>query len=1079
MFLKQFKSRKGAAVYKSKKDPPRLPELNKKPPSLQEVNEEIEKIEIEDNDEEWIPGKPKSTPSPKKEENVSKQVLKCGRIRFEGIPVIVEEPLRLLCEECEKQYSVIYCSACDQVMCGKCADLTHQRSNAGMTLHPHETPDRWGKTFIRPVEKGDISRVKIEKVFSLPNYEIHEEDLAYQTDLTKPNSLTTCLKQDIQKSMQFYGNAAYNSGEILLFIDPVTSEQAFGRVISEWDFRHGSVAPSIIRGDKSGVWYIVEMIDLIANVGSLEDVIKVIQEQQPPKEYPVLEDVQDIPYRHDIIKARDYNDLVKALNKVLKYGPINHLNLPDDNRFRKNGNNTNSGQEFLEHDDENDNKNNEDSDNEDQFSLSLAKKPKHARERLYKHYVGNKDIDRCLKILVLGEAELCRVDERAKLLANAKFSFLQEFLSKRFFSIFQTMISRGFYIWKDSMESLRIWKMHKCSQKIQSIARRWLCRDVIDKKYDEWEAELYRRWHKLHERFEFCAKDTPYAVTMDNQLYFRTINGANKYSRYLRKMVMLVWNTVDRKRQKLIRLYLRIWKDAIAIFNESDLEFGHFHPHAIDIEHEGSILSPNQEQHHAKQLQRKLLEHGVDAVGSDSSEWENVLSMPLARNRVIDSDNLLENTIPWHPNLGVDVKKLPDLPLIFTPKTAEERLFVKDSRRLDYCGFRAHSEGPTDESCWVIPSRLCMGVIPWGIARKKESMSALTSILLSGVSVFVSLMEEEEELLCEKQLNFQPIEASLKGANAKASFDINEIIRNSKEFIREIQVKIQLIPTFHKRDPRYEEAYRQKVKYNAKLNKAASTIERAKNQIKLLPTTFEWIRIPIKSTDPPNVHEMMHMLYGLEHKIAEGKSIYLYSREGHGRVGLFAGCLLGRLYGLKPYDALWRIQACHDCMKCEENRKVRANCPQLGIQKRLVEEVLIHTGRVLDGVRWNAHTDPETYVEEKRYSKRGTKYGPTFGGPQFGFSGAPLIVESEKRTKSQVLFRFNAATDTPKPESFKPEGPEPDDISLSELYVKENSTELNSVVRQLPLLRSNPSESHRMPLLRTRLTQNLRDFLKF
>jgi hypothetical protein len=373
-----------------------------------------------------------------------------------------------------------------------------------------------------------------------------------------------------------------------------------------------------------------------------------------------------------------------------------------------------------------------------------------------------------------------------------------------------------------------------------------------------------------------------------------------------------------------------------------------------------------------------------------------------------------------------------------------------------------------------------MGAIPWGKARKKESMSALTSLLLSGVNVFISLMEESEEALCEKQLNIDPIQSSMKGAAAKASFEVNEIIRECKDTIRELQVKVQLVPTFNKRDPRYEEAYREKVKLNAKISKATSTMERAKNQIKLLPKTFEFMRIALKSTDVPTIHEMLHHLYDIEHKFAEGKSVYLYSREGHGRVGLVAGCLLGRLYALKPYDALWRIQACHDSMKCEAHRKVRANCPQLGIQKRLIEEVLNHTGRVFDGVRLNAHSDPETYVEEKRYSKRGTKYGPTFGGPQFGYSGAPIIIESETRTKNPVLFRFNAATDCPKPESYgNDKRGDNDDLNLSELYVKETLTELNSVIRPLPLLRSIPSESHRMPLLRTRMTNSLRDFLKF
>lgn len=61
------------------------------------------------------------------EEKKTKTVL-CGRIRFEGVEVKDAKPIELICEECEKVYSVIFCKACNQVYCMRCAGLCHQVS---------------------------------------------------------------------------------------------------------------------------------------------------------------------------------------------------------------------------------------------------------------------------------------------------------------------------------------------------------------------------------------------------------------------------------------------------------------------------------------------------------------------------------------------------------------------------------------------------------------------------------------------------------------------------------------------------------------------------------------------------------------------------------------------------------------------------------------------------------------------------------------------------------------------------------------------------------------------------------------
>jgi hypothetical protein len=66
----------------------------------------------------------------KDEENESEEIktktVMCGRIKFEGVEVVDAKPIELICEECEKVYSVIFCKACNQVYCMRCAGLCHQ-----------------------------------------------------------------------------------------------------------------------------------------------------------------------------------------------------------------------------------------------------------------------------------------------------------------------------------------------------------------------------------------------------------------------------------------------------------------------------------------------------------------------------------------------------------------------------------------------------------------------------------------------------------------------------------------------------------------------------------------------------------------------------------------------------------------------------------------------------------------------------------------------------------------------------------------------------------------------------------------
>ena len=86
--------------------------------------------------------------------------------------------------------------------------------------------------------------------------------------------------------------------------------------------------------------------------------------------------------------------------------------------------------------------------------------------------------------------------------------------------------------------------------------------------------------------------------------------------------------------------------------------------------------------------------------------------------------------------------------------------------------FRKMVQGPTDKSSWIVPGRVLMGSIPLG--RASDSTAPLTShiqtrhdaisqVLLSGVNVFISLMEQKEELSCISEYNLQAGRSSLSG----------------------------------------------------------------------------------------------------------------------------------------------------------------------------------------------------------------------------------------------------------------------------------------------------------------------------
>ena len=79
-------------------------------------------------------------------------------------------------------------------------------------------------------------------------------------------------------------------------------------------------------------------------------------------------------------------------------------------------------------------------------------------------------------LLIFPEHELCRPEERQKLILTQKFSFLRNFLDEKFFSIFQKLVAWGFSTWKENMDFMIGIQRHVKVKRIQTCVRRWLCR---------------------------------------------------------------------------------------------------------------------------------------------------------------------------------------------------------------------------------------------------------------------------------------------------------------------------------------------------------------------------------------------------------------------------------------------------------------------------------------------------------------------------------------------------------------------------------------------------------------------------
>jgi hypothetical protein len=245
----------------------------------------------------------------------------------------------LLCEECEKRNSVLKCETCDQIFCPKCYNLCHARLQFGALLHPHEMDK---DLFVRPIEEGDTTSVVVDSTFYLPDYECHEEYLQHTHDITQPNSLVTTDNSKVMDKVplnQAIHKLMYAEGDILVYIDPVSKNEVYGRVESDWDFRNDKAAPTLIRGQGGGLtWYVVrylgevtpQVLELLEQDKGLdydEDATEETRRQEALMlDMPNLEGVGSSQLRVERLMASRINKRIAKMKKIVKFGPKYHLN---------------------------------------------------------------------------------------------------------------------------------------------------------------------------------------------------------------------------------------------------------------------------------------------------------------------------------------------------------------------------------------------------------------------------------------------------------------------------------------------------------------------------------------------------------------------------------------------------------------------------------------------------------------------------------------------------------------------------------------------------------------------------------
>eukprot|EP01041_Mallomonas_annulata_P002761 gene2761-5442_t len=816
--------------------------------------------------------------------------------------------------------------------------------------------------------EGDVTEGSSKAIFAQPVYEVYEEELQKHVDISKPNSLatnkTSALGTKICPSTATRQMPIYSVGDAVILIDPVSNLEAYGKILSEWDFRHGKAAPTIIRGDTSLVWYMVEIQGFMKDVEDYSTLSKQIDSTPPPVEYPVLYGLKSSSLRQEHELSQTVSAQVRDVRELQEFGPKMHL--------RASAASTESlaraaiGKAMAQ---------------EEWSTVKTAVEvSKHATKRTLVDALGvieDKEIQRCLRVVVMPEMALHCVGDQQKLLMHEKYDKVRRVLENVFSTLLKDKLRFAVDIWKVKLLLIREVVRRKAAVRIQATCRRWLCRK-----------ELQRRWERIHGHFQLVEDGGGGGVTADQVLHFRTKKDARQYYRLLRMLTNKCVALLERGRLGLLTASIASWKAYSKAFMEEQVRRGHWDvSFSLVPEDSREVLRRDDMELKTEVVIRKLqraLDEGRTIKGNGVSvaddDYDNIASLPLALHRNAcsrerDSDgNQSDQPVvpPADPSKGIS---LPDLIPIPASQGVGGSPVVPLDYRPKYNSYRKRMQGPTDSSCWIIPGLLLMGAAPFGKGRKKNwkdstttvtgLKDALSLLLLEGVGNFVSVLTPAEEQGMEMKFQCEPLRVCLQPAAVAAKKALRDAAFRLKCQRDTEQVKLDAIPYAERWQAEYASLQKDRLKRRAKVAMATAAVEQTSTELAKFPAGANWVRYSLAPDTAISRHELLPILWAVEAMLAKGERVYVYSRDGYDRAALVCGCILGRLYSLTHTETLFRLQVHLNSCSEQIGAEIPLNCPQTQSHRALLEQILKDSSRVHDPVNLRSQIDPETYVVRK------------------------------------------------------------------------------------------------------------------
>jgi len=786
----------------------------------------------------------------------------------------------LLCEECESNMATLHCEACEETLCHKCSDLLHLKYCNG---EPH---DHIAENKLRKLRRGDAGAVaKPEKdPNDIPDWEVDEaEHVVLGRDITRSTAIEAPRINAISDAGKMGAIPKFKDGcRVLFACDDVEFEDDSEQAIETgWRGReaYGMVmgGPIPRHGTCGAPFRRSEENEIYYRVRVIGFASEDYAETLVYEEARRRATFEGVTIKGKIANAPLAKERQRGIAIDRKLRQVKDSKVPERYELGKNeGDPLETNLSEGESDLDND---------EDKQE-------------------NNEGVHR---VLLLAESALKDPMEVYQGLEAQRKRGLRSVMEGLDWRCSFLTVRYRFEVWYAFSETLRFLDWSAAAVKVQTRVRSFLAKAKLKYLQDMELIRQHEMWEEFHAPYKYIwdPREQRNGFTVDGIHFFATRAENNNWCRMWMKIVARTY-----------RLHVRA--DAQSVINAWRRWVKQIPEYDMDSEEDDD-------------------EDTVDGTEMDKSVTKSFTDMSSL------ASVLSRKNAPWHPALGME---LPELPKIWARRGADGALHIEIPTKFN--SFKANMAGPTDTSNWVAPGLVLMGAYPEGQAKKVGKRlihtypESVNQILLADVGTFVCLMEDLELREVEKEYGIdEPLSESLEKTYDTCRQYLQQSLQNAKTELFKAQQEVKHAPRYQPHDMRYPEAMIKLRKLRASERLCLQSLDRIKRAIVRFPMNPRFIHFPIPDNDTVATEELQNILLRLEHLVRdEGECLYIFSRLGHGRAGLVAGCLLGRLYGLAHEDVLERLQICHDSRTLLTHEPSKISCPQTLSQVATLREIL-------------------------------------------------------------------------------------------------------------------------------------------